>query len=58
MHTIYIIRDIKKMSANEIRGFIFEKNRLERKDLSLLVNKLIEKSLINVVLNNCMNNHF
>ena len=43
MHTMYIIRDIKKMSVNEIRGFIFEKNRLERKDLSLLVNKLIEK---------------
>ena len=66
-----ITRAIKKMSANEIRDFIFENyyeqigfckensyhamKLLKKKDLLLLANKLIEKYLILVMLKNTIN---
>ena len=73
MYTLNIAKAIKKMSVNEITDFIFENyykrirffkensfssmKHLKRKDLLLLVNKLIEKYLILVMLNNTMD-HF
>ena len=56
MYMLNITRTIKKMSINEIRDFIFENYykrigfykensyyRLKKKDLLLLLNKIIEK---------------
>ena len=59
MYILNIVRAMKKMFVNEIRGFIFENyykrivfckessyysmKRLKRKDLLLLAHKLIEK---------------
>ena len=71
MYILNIAKALKKMSINEIKDFICENdykrfgfstessyysiNRLKRKDLLLLTNKLIEKYMILAILRNTIN---